>query len=33
MYKFHCSNLPYVDKNHGHIVTGDLRLIKNTKIC
>ena len=27
-----CSNSPYVDKNHGHIVTGDLELIKNNKL-
>ena len=27
-----CANSPYRDKHHGHIVTGDLRIIKNNKL-
>ena len=27
-----CSNPPYVKKNNGHDVTGDLRLIENKKL-
>ena len=25
-----CENSPFVDANHGHIVTGDLRIIENS---
>ena len=27
-----CADSPFVDKHHGHIITGDLRLIKNNKL-
>ena len=27
-----CSNSPFVDKHHGHIVSGDLRLIENNRL-
>ena len=27
-----CSNSSFSDKNHGHIISGDLRLIKNNKL-
>ena len=28
----HCSNSPYVDKDHGHILTGNLQLVKCNKL-
>ena len=27
-----CENSPFVDKNHGHIMTGDLKIIQNAKL-
>ena len=27
-----CKNSPFVDPNHGHILTGDLRIVKNNKL-
>ena len=28
----HCNDSPYIDKNHGHIMTGDLKIIQNSKL-
>ena len=28
----HCNNSPFIDKDHGHILTGDLRIVKNNKL-
>ena len=32
MHPCHCNGSPYVNDDHGHIVTGDLRIIKNGKL-
>ena len=28
----HCRTLPFTDPNHGHIVTGDIRIPQNNKL-
>ena len=32
IYPCSCNNSPFVDKDHGHILTGDLRIVKNNKL-
>ena len=27
-----CTTLPFTDPNHGHIVTGDIRIVQNNKL-
>ena len=27
-----CTILPFTDPNHGHIVTGDIRIVQNNKL-
>ena len=32
IYPCHCENSPFKDKDHGHIITGDLRIVTNNKL-
>ena len=32
IYSCNCSNSEFIDKDHGHIITGDLRVVKNNKL-
>ena len=31
-FSCNCSNSPYIEKSHGHVVTGDLQIIENCKL-
>ena len=32
IYPCNCENSPFKDRYHGHIITGDLRIIENNKL-